>query len=330
MRERRAVADPADQRTREHLRHLGVRRERCACLPFASAMSFASSLNCTCPVVWKVNRLAAADRDARRGPGLVRLHGDRAGHRRRSRRLPVVPEVATAFSGRAITMRATSFEDDFTIAAVGPDRQAQRARAADVVQRAVDGLAVAQNDLRRAGEFRPVGVRHVAAGEVDHRDVVLRDVPFVAAHAHRVADAAEIDELAVHLLTGAQRQRCAVLRVGDARHEHGRGAKRAENRPLQHVLLASITTLYCRAFVIQGLDCKARAKLAYIIHGVQSTFLDNGLKILVQELHTAPLVSVWCWYRVGSGRRTAGADRRVALGRAHELQGHRRTSPATR
>ena len=28
--------------------------------------------------------------------------------------------------------------------------------------------------------------------------------------------------------------------------------------------------------------------------------LDNGLTVLVQEVHTAPLVSVWCWYRVGS------------------------------
>jgi zinc protease len=28
--------------------------------------------------------------------------------------------------------------------------------------------------------------------------------------------------------------------------------------------------------------------------------LDNGLKVLVQPVHTAPLVSVWCWYRVGS------------------------------
>ena len=28
--------------------------------------------------------------------------------------------------------------------------------------------------------------------------------------------------------------------------------------------------------------------------------MDNGLKVLVQEAHTAPLVSVWCWYRVGS------------------------------
>ncbi len=28
--------------------------------------------------------------------------------------------------------------------------------------------------------------------------------------------------------------------------------------------------------------------------------LSNGLTVLVREVHTAPLVSVWCWYRVGS------------------------------
>ncbi len=39
---------------------------------------------------------------------------------------------------------------------------------------------------------------------------------------------------------------------------------------------------------------------------MHSAFLDNGLKILVQELHTAPLVSVWCWYRVGSGDELPG------------------------
>lgn len=33
---------------------------------------------------------------------------------------------------------------------------------------------------------------------------------------------------------------------------------------------------------------------------VRETTLDNGLKVLVQEVHTAPLASVWCWYRVGS------------------------------
>jgi zinc protease len=32
---------------------------------------------------------------------------------------------------------------------------------------------------------------------------------------------------------------------------------------------------------------------------VRST-LANGLTVLVQEEHTAPLASVWCWYRVGS------------------------------
>src|SRR6478609_10213742 len=28
--------------------------------------------------------------------------------------------------------------------------------------------------------------------------------------------------------------------------------------------------------------------------------LDNGLTVAVQEMHTAPLASVWCWYKVGS------------------------------
>jgi zinc protease len=34
--------------------------------------------------------------------------------------------------------------------------------------------------------------------------------------------------------------------------------------------------------------------------------LDNGLKVVVREVHTAPLVSVWCWYRVGSGDEIPG------------------------
>src|SRR3989475_4733387 len=33
---------------------------------------------------------------------------------------------------------------------------------------------------------------------------------------------------------------------------------------------------------------------------VGSATLANGLKVLIQEEHTAPLASVWCWYRVGS------------------------------
>jgi zinc protease len=30
------------------------------------------------------------------------------------------------------------------------------------------------------------------------------------------------------------------------------------------------------------------------------TILSNGLKVLIREEHTAPLASVWCWYKVGS------------------------------
>jgi len=33
---------------------------------------------------------------------------------------------------------------------------------------------------------------------------------------------------------------------------------------------------------------------------IKQTTLDNGLKVLIQEEHTAPLASVWCWYKVGS------------------------------
>ena len=33
---------------------------------------------------------------------------------------------------------------------------------------------------------------------------------------------------------------------------------------------------------------------------VHEEVLENGLKVLIQEVHTAPLASVWCWYKVGS------------------------------
>ena len=37
-----------------------------------------------------------------------------------------------------------------------------------------------------------------------------------------------------------------------------------------------------------------------MIRCVRRATLDNGLKVLIQEEHTAPLASVWCWYKVGS------------------------------
>ncbi len=33
---------------------------------------------------------------------------------------------------------------------------------------------------------------------------------------------------------------------------------------------------------------------------IRRATLDNGLKVLILEEHTAPLASVWCWYKVGS------------------------------
>ena len=39
---------------------------------------------------------------------------------------------------------------------------------------------------------------------------------------------------------------------------------------------------------------------------VHEQVLDNGLRVLIQEVHTAPLASVWCWYRVGSKDEAPG------------------------
>ena len=40
---------------------------------------------------------------------------------------------------------------------------------------------------------------------------------------------------------------------------------------------------------------------------VTETTLENGLKVLLKEAHTSPLVSVWCWYKVGSKDEAPGA-----------------------
>ena len=44
----------------------------------------------------------------------------------------------------------------------------------------------------------------------------------------------------------------------------------------------------------------AVSRLELAVPAVREIVLDNGLKVLVQEVHTAPLASVWCWYKVGS------------------------------
>ena len=39
---------------------------------------------------------------------------------------------------------------------------------------------------------------------------------------------------------------------------------------------------------------------------VHETTLSNGLKVLIQEVHTAPVVSFMVWYKVGSRNESAG------------------------
>jgi zinc protease len=39
---------------------------------------------------------------------------------------------------------------------------------------------------------------------------------------------------------------------------------------------------------------------------VHEEILDNGLRVLIQQVRTAPLASVWCWYRVGSRDEPTG------------------------
>lgn len=52
-----------------------------------------------------------------------------------------------------------------------------------------------------------------------------------------------------------------------------------------------------------------------LTQGVRKTVLDNGLVVLTKEIHTAPVVSVQVWYRVGSRNETAGIN-----GISHQLE----------
>jgi zinc protease len=52
-----------------------------------------------------------------------------------------------------------------------------------------------------------------------------------------------------------------------------------------------------------------------LTQGVRKTVLDNGLTILTKEVHTAPVVSVQVWYRVGSRNEGTGVN-----GISHQLE----------
>src|SRR6476661_2840725 len=52
----------------------------------------------------------------------------------------------------------------------------------------------------------------------------------------------------------------------------------------------------------------AAAMPANLTQGVRKTVLENGLTVLTKELHTAPVVSVQVWYRVGSQDESVGLN----------------------
>lgn len=59
----------------------------------------------------------------------------------------------------------------------------------------------------------------------------------------------------------------------------------------------------------------APASVVSFTQGVQKTVLDNGLTVLTKEVHTAPVVSVQVWYKVGSRNEVKGEN-----GLSHQLE----------
>ncbi|HBE16171.1 MAG TPA: peptidase M16, partial [Cyanobacteria bacterium UBA11367] len=52
-----------------------------------------------------------------------------------------------------------------------------------------------------------------------------------------------------------------------------------------------------------------------LTQGVRETVLDNGLTVLTKEVHTAPVVTVQVWYKIGSRNEAPGVN-----GIAHQLE----------
>src|SRR5438876_10677925 len=91
----------------------------------------------------------------------------------------------------------------------------------------------------------------------------------------------------------------------------GRLLRRARIFPYRSIAVqrASVSGSLVGRFAFIGKSVRGRLTVSFHagmgIYGfynvwMRRTPLDNGLKVLIQEEHTAPLASVWCWYKVGS------------------------------
>ena len=100
------------------------------------------------------------------------------------------------------------------------------------------------------------------------------------------------------------------------------------------VLPMAVLTLKLRPYLLAGLffsfflgvvifsstptiasTASAKPSTVSLTEGTQKTVLDNGLIVLTKEIHTAPVVSVQIWYRVGSRNEPAGHN-----GISHQLE----------
>jgi zinc protease len=81
-------------------------------------------------------------------------------------------------------------------------------------------------------------------------------------------------------------------------------------------LLSLFLSLILSTFMVQPAPALVanRANLN-LTDGVTKTMLDNGLTVLTKEVHTAPVVSVQVWYRIGSRDEAPGVN-----GIAHQLE----------
>ena len=80
-------------------------------------------------------------------------------------------------------------------------------------------------------------------------------------------------------------------------------------------LLAATLSLGQGGFPYIGLAVQAQATPAKQSALVQETILDNGLKVLIKPVRTAPAVSMYIWYKVGSRNEKKGET-----GLAHQLE----------
>jgi zinc protease len=76
-----------------------------------------------------------------------------------------------------------------------------------------------------------------------------------------------------------------------------------------------LSSIFLSGNLIQAATPTKVASVTSLTQGVKKTVLDNGLVVLTKEVHTAPVVSVQVWYKVGSRNERAKEN-----GISHQLE----------